>query len=134
MLDAGLFDALKRDHVTLEDGKVDEVTADGIRMADGREYKVDILACATGFDVANMLGKLEIHGQGGRSLREEWGIDDPRAYLGVTVPGYPNYFLTVGPNSAPNHAAGQNLISEAQVNYIIECLDWMATDDKRSSI
>jgi 4-hydroxyacetophenone monooxygenase len=130
LLDAGFFDALKRDHVTLEDGKVAEVTADGVRMADGREYNVDIIACATGFDVANMLGKLEIHGEGGRSLRDEWGQDDPRSYLGVTVPGYPNYFLTVGPNSAPNHAAGQNLISEVQVNYIIECLDWMVAENK----
>ncbi len=41
----------------------------------------------------------------------------------MTVPGFPNFFLTVGPNSAPNHAAGQNLLSEAQIHYIIECLD-----------
>jgi 4-hydroxyacetophenone monooxygenase len=56
-------------------------------------------------------------------LNEEWGEDDPRSYLGVTIPGYPNFFFSVGPNSAPNHAAGQNLVSEAQVNYMIECLD-----------
>ena len=59
-------------------------------------------------------------------------MEDPRSYLGVTVPGYPNYFLTVGPNSAPNHAAGQNLISEVQVNYIIECLDWMTAEGKKA--
>ncbi|HEY4545306.1 MAG TPA: NAD(P)/FAD-dependent oxidoreductase, partial [Pedomonas sp.] len=68
----------------------------------------------------------------GRNLRDEWGSDDPRSYLGVTLPGYPNYFLTVGPNSAPNHAAGQNLVSEVQINYIIECLDWTISSKKKA--
>ncbi|MCP3735907.1 NAD(P)-binding domain-containing protein [Sphingomonas sp. RP10(2022)] len=132
ILDNGWFDALKRDNVTLESGGIAEITETGIRMEDGTTYEVDVIVCATGFDVANMLGKLEVHGIGGRSLRDEWGHDDPRSYMGVTVPGYPNYFLTVGPNSAPNHAAGQNLISEVQVNYIIECLDWANASDKRA--
>jgi 4-hydroxyacetophenone monooxygenase len=101
-------------------------------MQDGTEYELDVLVCATGFDVANMLGNLTVIGKGGRNLRDEWGYDDPRSYLGVTVPGYPNYFLTVGPNSAPNHAAGQNLISEVQVNYIIECLDWVNASNRRA--
>jgi len=132
ILDNGWFDALKRDNVTLEDGRIAEITETGIRMEDGSEYEIDVMICATGFDVANMMGSLEIRGRGGRSLRDEWGYDDPRSYLGVTVPGYPNYFMTVGPNSAPNHAAGQNLISEVQVNYIIECLDWAITSHKRA--
>jgi 4-hydroxyacetophenone monooxygenase len=132
ILDNGWFDALKRDNVTLEDGRIAEITETGIRMEDGTEYEIDVMICATGFDVANMMGSLEIHGRGGRSLRDEWGYDDPRSYLGVTVPGYPNYFMTVGPNSAPNHAAGQNLISEVQVNYIIECLDWAIASHKRA--
>ena len=132
ILDAGWFDALKQPNVTLEDGGIECFTPKGIRTKDGKEYEFDIIVCATGFDVANMMGKLEIHGKGGRSLRDEWGNDDPRSYLGVTVPGYPNYFMTVGPNSAPNHAAGQNLISEAQVNYIIECLDWINESGARA--
>jgi 4-hydroxyacetophenone monooxygenase len=132
VLDNGWFDALKRDHVTLETGSIAEVTETGIRMADGTSYDIDVLICATGFDVANMLGNLEVHGVGGRSLRDEWGYDDPRSYLGVTIPGYPNYFLTVGPNSAPNHAAGQNLISEVQIHYILECLDWANASGKRA--
>ena len=70
-----------------------------------------------------MTGNLTIKGIGGRDLGEEWGEEDPRAYMGMCIPGYPNYFHTVGPNSAPNHAAGQNLISECQVNWIIEALD-----------
>lgn len=132
ILDNGWYDALLRDNVTLEDGKIAAITPSGIRMEDGTEYPVDVIVCATGFDVANMMGDLEIHGRGGRSLRDEWGYEDPRSYLGVTAPGYPNYFMTVGPNSAPNHAAGQNLISEVQVHYIIECLDWAIASGKKA--
>ena len=123
VLDNGWFDALLQDNVTLETEAIECILPNGIRMKDGREYEIDVLVCATGFDVSNMLGKLTVTGRNGRNLKDEWGEDDPRSYLGVTVPGYPNYFLTVGPNSAPNHAAGQNLISETQINYIIECLD-----------
>jgi 4-hydroxyacetophenone monooxygenase len=132
VMDGGWFDALKRDNVTLETGRIERITPTGIRMTDGTEYEIDVLVCATGFNVANMLGKLTVSGSGGRNLRDEWGADDPRSYLGVTVPGYPNYFLTVGPNSAPNHAAGQNLISESQINYIIECLDWMNAEGRKA--
>jgi 4-hydroxyacetophenone monooxygenase len=85
---------------------------------------VDVIICATGFETRDMVGDMEIVGRGGRNLKREWQ-DDPRAYLGVTVPGYPNFFLTVGPNSAPNHAGGQNITSESQIHYIIECLDLM---------
>ena len=132
ILDGGWYDALKRPNVALETGKIERITPTGIRMADGKEIEVDVLVCATGFDVANMLGDLTVIGREGRNLRDEWGTEDPRSYMGIGVTGYPNYFLTVGPNSAPNHAAGQNLISEVQVNLIIECLDWLNASGKKS--
>ena len=132
ILDNGWFDALLRDNVTLETGRIARITPNSIIMADGTEHQVDVLICATGFDVANMMGNLTITGRQGRSLREEWGYEDPRSYLGLNVPGYPNYFHMAGPNSAPNHAAGLNLISEAQINYIIEALDWANESGKRA--
>lgn len=126
MLDGGWLAMLTRDNVTLETNPIENITADAIVTREGRVIPTDIIIFATGFDVARMIGKLTVIGRDGRNLGEEWGDDDPRAYLGVTIPGYPNFFLTVGPNSAPNHAAGQNLTSETQINYIIECLDLLA--------
>jgi 4-hydroxyacetophenone monooxygenase len=123
VLDGGWLAMMRREHVELETSPIECITADGIVTQDGRAVPVDVIIFATGFEIAKMLGSLTVIGRDGRNLGEEWGADDPRAYLGVAVPGYPNFFLTVGPNSAPNHAAGQNLISEAQVHYIIECLD-----------
>jgi 4-hydroxyacetophenone monooxygenase len=129
VLDGGWLAMMKRDNVALETTPIEHITADAIVMRDGRVIPTDIIVFATGFDIAKMIGKLTIIGRDGRNLGDEWGEDDPRAYLGITVPGYPNFFLTVGPNSAPNHAAGQNLTSETQINYIIECLDLLVAQN-----
>lgn len=123
VLDNGWLDALARPNVHLEDQGIARVLSHGIEARDGSIFECDVIVCATGFNVAQMVGNLTIKGSGGRDLGQEWGAEDPRSYLGMCVPGFPNYFHTVGPNSAPNHAAGQNLISEAQVNWIIEALD-----------
>lgn len=123
VMDVEWLNTLRRDNVTLENSPIERVTADSILMKDGGTVPVDVIICATGFEIAKMIGKMTIIGRGGRNLGEEWGDDDPRGYLGVAVPGYPNYFLTVGPSSGPAHAAGVNLIVEAQIHYIIACLD-----------
>lgn len=123
VLDNGWLDALQQPHVTLHDRGIARITPEGVEDKDGNLFACDVIVCATGFNVAKMIGNLTIKGLGGRDLGEEWGEDDPRSYLGMCIPGYPNYFHTVGPNSAPNHAAGQNLVSECQINWIIEALD-----------
>lgn len=132
ILDNGWFDALLRDNVHLEDKGIARILPNGIEAKDGSFYECDVIICATGFNVAKMTGDLTIKGIGGRDLGEEWGEEDPRSYMGMCVPGYPNYFHTVGPNSAPNHAAGQNLISECQVNWIIEALDRVVAADAKA--
>lgn len=132
VLDNGWLDALRQPHVTLHDRGIARITPEGVVDKDGNLFACDVIICATGFNVAKMTGNLTIKGVGGRDLGEEWGEDDPRSYLGMCIPGYPNYFHTVGPNSAPNHAAGQNLVSECQINWIIEALDRLVEAGARS--
>jgi 4-hydroxyacetophenone monooxygenase len=132
LIDEGWLDTLQMPNVTLETQAIDHIESDAVVMEDGTRHPADILALATGFNVSKMIGNLRVIGRDGADLGERWGEEDPRSYLGVTVPDFPNFFLTVGPNSAPNHAAGQNIISEAQVNYIIECLDAVLEAGARS--
>ncbi len=132
VLDNGWLDALLRNNVHLEDKGIARVLPNGIEAQDGAFFECDAIVCATGFNVAKMVGNLTVKGLGGRDLGEEWGEDDPRSYMGMVMPGFPNLFWTVGPNSAPNHAAGQNLISECQVNWIIEALDRVVDADAKS--
>ena len=130
--DVGWFDMFLRDNVALEDKTIAKVLPNGVVMEDGTVQELDVIIAATGFTIQRMTGSLEIIGRDGRNLGEEWGDEDANGYFGITVPGYPNYFHMNGPNSGPNHGAGLNLVAEAQVNYIIECLDWVNASGARA--
>jgi 4-hydroxyacetophenone monooxygenase len=132
VMDLGYLDTLMRDDVALEIDPIDHVTANAIVTKTGKEIRADVIALATGFEIAKMLGPLRVIGRGGRDLGAEWGEEEARAYIGCQVPGYPNFFMTGGPNSAPNHAAGQNIVSERQVHYMIESLDYARAQGKRT--
>lgn len=129
--DGGWLDTLRKPNVTLETRRIDRVEEDAVVLADGTRVAVDVLALATGFEIARVAGDLDIVGTGGRRIQEEWGADDPYSYLGVMAPGYPNFFFVLGPNSAPNHAAGVNMVIEAQINWMIETLDLMVAEGAR---
>ncbi len=132
IMDAGWLDTLRREDVTLEADAIERITETSLVTSTGTEHPADVIVLATGFRVSRMLGSLSVIGRGGRDLGEEWGEEDPRAYLGMMVPGFPNLFISPGPNSAPNHAAGQNLVSEVQVHYMIEALDFARANAART--
>ena len=125
IMDAGWYDALMQPKTTLETTHIAEITPTGIRTKDGTEYEFDVIICATGFRAEALVQELVIKGREGHDLAEDWADEEERAYLGTTIPHYPNYFLSTGPNIGPNHAGGVNIVSESQVHYLIECLDHM---------
>lgn len=129
VMDTDWLTMFKRDNVVLDTSGIKEILPNSIRTKDGADHLVDVIICATGYNVAKMTGSLDIVGRDGRNLGDEWGDEDPEAYMGLMVPRYPNYFHILGPNSGPNHGAGANLIAEAQVNFIIECLDVLIKGD-----
>ena len=81
---------LKRPNVTLVTGSIARITENVIVMEDGTEIAVDVIILATGFQASKMLWPMHIEGGDGRTIRAAWGDDDPRAYLGITAPGFPN--------------------------------------------
>jgi cation diffusion facilitator CzcD-associated flavoprotein CzcO len=98
------YPALARSNVALVTDDIVRVTPGGVRTADGREHALDVLVCATGFDVQHSLAAVPITGRGGRRLDESWA-DGPQAHLGLTVAGFPNLFLMLGPNTATGHTS-----------------------------
>jgi 4-hydroxyacetophenone monooxygenase len=112
--------ALKRDNVELVTEGVTEVDETGIVGRD-RHYEVDVIVYATGFYATRFLWPMEIVGRGGRGLDEIWG-DEPRAYLGITVPDFPNLFCLYGPATNLAHAGSIIFHSECQVRYVTECV------------
>jgi 4-hydroxyacetophenone monooxygenase len=122
LLDNGTWaDTLKRDRVHLVTDAIERVTPHGIVTGDGRQRDVDVIVYATGFEASHFLAPMRITGRGGLDLHQHWG-DDARAYLGITVPGFPNLFCLYGPNT--NLVANGSIIffSECGVRYTLGCL------------
>jgi 4-hydroxyacetophenone monooxygenase len=128
LLDNGWFSALKRPHVELVTARVAEITERSVVTATGETYEVDVVVLATGFDAQRYIHPIEVHGRGGRRLRDEWGEDDARAYLGITVAGYPNLFLMYGPNTNTGAGGSYIFIAECQARYIVRLLATMVDE------
>lgn len=111
-------------NVTLETSPIVEFTDRGLRTADGAEHVVDTVIFGTGFKAADYLSGLEVYGNGGRRLHDDWR-DGAEAYLGTTVPGYPNLFTLYGPNT--NGITSMIYILEAQAEFVRRLLDDMDT-------
>ncbi|MEU1953509.1 flavin-containing monooxygenase [Nocardia rhamnosiphila] len=99
--DSGYYQIFNQDNVSLvslRETPISEFTPAGLRTEDGTLHEFDILVLATGFDaVDGSYRGLDIRGRDGKSLREHWS-ESPRSHLGVTVAGFPNMFMVLGPN------------------------------------
>jgi cation diffusion facilitator CzcD-associated flavoprotein CzcO len=121
MLTDDWYPTLTKPNVELVTEGVAEITKSGVRTQDGRERPADVLVFATGFKTHGFVTPMEIAGPGGTTLAQAWG-DVPRAYLGLSVPGFPNLFLLYGPNT--NGGASSVIYAiEAGVNHVISALE-----------
>ena len=118
--DNGWYKTLTREHVDLVTEPIAEITPDAVVTGDGEKHPIDVLVLATGFHADKFLWPIDITGRGGTKLHELWG-EDPRAYLGITIPDFPNLFCLYGPNTNP--VVGSVIFMlECQVRYITGCL------------
>ncbi|HYR13838.1 MAG TPA: NAD(P)/FAD-dependent oxidoreductase [Mycobacterium sp.] len=113
---------LTRDNVELVRTGIDRIESDAVVTADGTRYPADVIVYATGFHANKMLWPMTIVGRGGEILSERWG-ERPSAYLGITVPGYPNLFCMYGPGTNLAHGGSLIFHSECQMRYITQCLE-----------
>jgi cation diffusion facilitator CzcD-associated flavoprotein CzcO len=131
-IDTGYFETFNRDNVQLVDLKAEpivEVTPNGIRTAN-REYKLDIIVFATGFDaLTGPLVNLNISGSQGYQLKEAWS-GGPRTYLGLQSPKFPNLFTITGPGS-PSVLCNMPIAIEQHVDWITNCIREMRAGGMR---
>ncbi|WP_249732356.1 NAD(P)/FAD-dependent oxidoreductase [Roseococcus sp. SDR] len=122
-IDSHYFEAFNRDNVTLVDVRnapIERITPRGI-VTGGREYEVDIIVFATGFDaMTGPLLRLNIEGRDGLPLREAWAAG-PRSHLGLQVPGFPNMFTITGPGS-PSVLCNMPVAIEQHAEWIMDCI------------
>jgi cyclohexanone monooxygenase len=111
---------LTQPHVEVVSSPARSLRARSLVTDDGTELDVDVVLCATGYAATGYLGQIDIVGEPGVPLRETWG-DGAYAYLGMAVPGIPNFFMLYGPNTN----VGSNSVIfmlEAQARYIVRAL------------
>jgi 4-hydroxyacetophenone monooxygenase len=123
--DNGWFRTLKRDNVELVVDTISKIQPHGIATSNGSFHEADILVFATGFDVVRFISSFQVRGRDGRDLRTVWEDDDCRAYMGLTVPGFPNFFTLYGPNTQSGHGGSLIHTVENQLNYIGSMLTQM---------
>jgi 4-hydroxyacetophenone monooxygenase len=125
--DGGYFRALTNENVELVTDGVARFTETGLMDGAGRHHDADIVVFATGFRALEYLAPMEIVGRGGRRLDQFWQ-DDPGAYLGMTVPHFPNFFLMYGPGTNLGYNGNLFFNAECQAGYIAGCIRWMVED------
>jgi cation diffusion facilitator CzcD-associated flavoprotein CzcO len=117
------FPALQKPNVDLVTESIAEITPKGIRTADGVEHELDVIVFGTGFHVSDMPIAERVRGREGLRLFDVWE-GSPQAYLGITVSGFPNFFMLLGPNTGLGHNSVV-FMAEAQANYVMESLRYM---------
>lgn len=120
--------ALSKAHVEVVSSPARTLRSRSLVTKDGTELDVDVVLCATGYAAADYLGQIEVQGADGTSLHDTWR-DGAFAYLGMAVPGYPNFFMLYGPNTN----VGSNSVIfmlEAQAHYIVRALKYMRRKNK----
>jgi len=129
LLDNGWFKTLRRPNVDLITEPIERVVPDGVVTRDGRRHPADVLVLSTGFKMTEMTARLNLAGSGGRSLAHVWGDDNATAHLGITVPGFPNLFITQGPSTGLGHGGSAICQAESQARYISAMLVKMIEHD-----
>lgn len=123
------YPALTQPHVELVTDPIARIAHGGIVTADGAQRELDVLVCATGFDTTHLLSSVEIRGAGGLTLAQAWR-DGPQAYHGLTVAGFPNLFLMLGPNTGTGHTSTL-LYIEPQARYAVACMQAVRSRGRR---
>ncbi|CAK7235417.1 hypothetical protein SBRCBS47491_009286 [Sporothrix bragantina] len=126
----GFLEALVQDNVELRWDDIDVVTEKGIRTKNGEDKEYDVIVCATGFDTT-FKPAFPLVGRNGVNLAKRWAADRPKAYFGIAVPDFPNYFCFIGPNS-PISNGSLVLGIQATAIYIYKWLTKLQTEAIRS--
>ena len=123
------YPALGRRNVRLVTESIERIESNGIRTRDGELHEADVIVFATGFKATEFLAPIGVTGPGGRALADEWRRG-AHAYLGVTVSGFPNFFMLYGPNTNLGHNSILVMI-EAQAGYIVQAIESLRTQGLR---
>ncbi|GLZ38899.1 NAD(P)/FAD-dependent oxidoreductase [Actinokineospora sp. NBRC 105648] len=130
--DGAWLATLKRPDVHLVTDAIERITPTGVRTDGGGDHPLDVVVYATGFAASGFLAPMRVTGRDGVDLHEAWD-GDARAYLGMTVPGFPNLFCLYGPNTNLSGQGGSIFyFSECAVGYLLDAVRLLLTGGHRA--
>jgi cation diffusion facilitator CzcD-associated flavoprotein CzcO len=112
------YDAIQKPNAELVTAPIDRVEPEGVRTRDGRLHELDVLVLATGFKADAFMRPMEVTGRGGRTLAREWAAR-PNAYMSISIPDFPNFFMLNGPNGPVGNFSLIE-VAELQFAYIMQ--------------
>ena len=121
--------SFERENVELVTEPIAEIRHGGIETADGRLHEADAIVLATGFAVSLARAPFPVAGRGGLSLDEAWS-HGAVAYKGMTVSGFPNWFILMGPNTGPGHTSVL-VYTEAQIEHALQAIRVLRDEGRR---
>jgi cation diffusion facilitator CzcD-associated flavoprotein CzcO len=130
LLSNDFYPAMQRANVELVTQPIKDIRSDAIVTADGTERKLDCIIFGTGFAASDFLVPMKITGRNGQDLQQAWR-GGAQAHLGMTVAGFPNFFMLYGPNTNLAHNSIVYMI-ENQIRYVIACLARLCRDEIRT--
>lgn len=120
LLSSEYLATMSKANVALVTDRIRRITADGIETANGEHYQADVIVYGTGFAATEFLSPMRIVGRDGQDLNVAWR-GGAQAYLGMTVPGFPNFFMLYGPNTNLGHNSIVYML-ESQIAHVMRCL------------
>ncbi|WP_407687276.1 flavin-containing monooxygenase [Mycobacterium sp. HUMS_1102779] len=117
VVSGGFYRAIQREDVELVTAGVDHLERRGIVTGDGVLHEADVIVLATGFDTHAFFRPMRLTGRDGITADEVWR-DGPRAYQTVAMPGFPNFFMMLGPHSPVGNLALTS-VAESQADHIL---------------
>jgi cation diffusion facilitator CzcD-associated flavoprotein CzcO len=120
------WSSFARPNVVLETDPIEEIVREGLRTKGGALHEVDAIVCATGFALNIATAPFPVTGRGGRTLDETWA-KGAVAYKGMTVHGFPNWFILMGPNTGPGHTSVL-VYTEAQIEHALGAIRKLRTE------
>ncbi|WP_148864479.1 flavin-containing monooxygenase [Marinobacter fonticola] len=130
LMSSDYYPALQKDNCELITWPIARISENGIRTAEGIEHQFDCIVFATGFDVSHSGTPFRVVGRKGQELAEDWRRG-AQAYKSINVAGYPNLFMTFGPNSGPGHNSAL-VYMESQIEYLVRAIRLMEENDFKS--
>jgi cation diffusion facilitator CzcD-associated flavoprotein CzcO len=127
LLSSDYYPALSRPHVDVVTEPITSLTENAVVTADGTHHEVDVVIYGTGFKVTDALAEQHIVGRGGQKIQDAWA-DGIEAHHGISIAGFPNFFMLLGPNTGLGHTSVVFMI-ETQVQHVLSCLRRLAEED-----